>query len=118
MNYWSMKRVRVRVPAVHENLQTLQPPAAVNPVPLILQVCNLDKEQNEPWTDPDNPELLVIVKEPRLEGKDEGRGFERLLESRWSSTRDVKEEIEEGIVPESDVDDRSLEKSVKDTSFV
>lgn len=41
-------------------------------------------------------------------GKEPGRGAERLLESRCSSTRDVRVEIEPVIVPEIVVEDRSL----------
>ena len=98
-------------PASHENLQTLQLPAGVIPDPFMLQVWSFDREQNDPWTDPDKPELFVIDKEARLEGNDGGRGFDRLLESRCSSTRELKEEIDDGIWPESDVDERSLQST-------
>ena len=37
-----------------------------------------------------------------------GRGVARLLESRWSSTSDERDTMDEGMTPEMDVDDRSL----------
>jgi len=41
-------------------------------------------------------------------GKLGGRGGWRLLESRWSSVRELKDDIEEGIVPDKEVLERSM----------
>lgn len=64
--------------------------------------------QNEPWTVPVSPGLLDRVRICKDAGKEPGRGVDRLLESRWSSTSEVNEEMEEGMTPDSEVEDKSL----------
>ena len=44
----------------------------------------------------------------RDEGKVDGRGFASELPSRWSSVRAVKDEMVEGMVPEREVEEKSL----------
>ena len=52
--------------------------------------------------------LLDIVRIWRLDGNDPGSGAERLLESRCSSVSEESEEIDPVIVPEIEVEERSL----------
>ena len=55
-----------------------------------------------------SPVLLDRVRTCSDEGKESGSGLDRLLESRWSSTSEENEEMEEGITPDIEVEDRSL----------
>ena len=96
------------VPVVDGNWQTPQPPGALSPVPCTLQLWRLPKAQKDPDTVPVRPVLLESVRICREEEKVEGSGTERLLESKWSSASEEKEDIEEGMTPEMDVEERSL----------
>ena len=60
---------------------------------------------------PVSPGLLDKVKSCSDEGKESGSGVDRLLESRWSSTSEENEEMDEGITPDIEVEDRSLNKA-------
>ena len=54
------------------------------------------------------PVLFDNVSDISVRGKLDGRGDWRLLESRWSSVREAKDDMEEGIVPAKEVPARSL----------
>lgn len=74
----------------------------------MLQLCRVGSEQNDAVLEPPSPVLLDMEKDASVEGNAGGRGPERLLLSRCSSTREVKEEIVVGTIPESDDADKSL----------
>lgn len=92
-------------------MQTPQPPGALNPVFRMSQFCNLGSEQNDAVLEPPSPVLLDIENDASVEGNEGGSGPAILLLSRWSSTRDVKEEIVVGTMPVREVEDKSLERS-------
>jgi hypothetical protein len=52
--------------------------------------------------------LFEIVKDCRERGKELGTACPRLLLSRWSWVRAVRDEMEGGIEPESELEERSL----------
>lgn len=90
------------------NWQTPHPLGAFKPVSCMLHVCRLPSEQNEPKTGPVRAVLFERDRTCRDDGNKVGRGVARLLESRWSSTSEDKDEIEEGMTPEIEVEERSL----------
>lgn len=52
--------------------------------------------------------LFEIVRDCREGGKEPGTACSRLLLSRWSWVRAARDEIDEGIEPESELEERSL----------
>jgi len=51
--------------------------------------------------------LFEIVRDCRERGKEPGTACSRLLLSRWSWVRTVKDEMDAGIEPESELEERS-----------
>jgi hypothetical protein len=51
--------------------------------------------------------LFEIVRDWRERGKEVGTSCSRLLLSRWSWVRAVRDEMDEGIGPESELEERS-----------
>jgi len=58
------------------------------------------------------PVLFEKLSDTSVRGKLDGKGAWRLLESRWSSVRAVKADIDEGMVPVKEVSDKS--RSLRD----
>jgi hypothetical protein len=76
--------------------------------------CNTDwLLQNEVGIVPFSAVLLVIVSIWRLEGNDDGKGGCRLLLSRWSSLSTDRDEILDGMVPENEFQERSLDQKIR-----
>lgn len=105
--------VRQEVPSDgvhHWNWHDPHAPCALRPVPRMSHVCSPESAQKEvpEETAPESCVLFVSVSVWRDGGKDEGSGFVSELPSRCSSTREVKEEIPEGMEPDREVEDRSL----------
>ena len=104
--------------AVEENWHTPQPLGALRPVFCTSHVWRLPSAQNEPWTAPVRPVLFDSVRIWRGAGNVSGSGVERLLESRCSSTSEEREDIEEGMTPEIDVEERSLNISLDSGNYI
>lgn len=79
----------------------------MSPVPLTSHVWSAPSAQSEPSTDPLRPGLSARSRTCSVAGK-EGSGFVSSLLSRWSSTRAVRDETEDGMVPVMFVEEKSL----------
>ena len=83
-----------------------------------MQFCKLLSEQNDPDTGPESWVFFDNDKICNEGGKDPGRGVERLLSSRCSSFNEVRDAIMAGIVPEIDVEERSLKLCVSEADHL
>jgi hypothetical protein len=97
------KKVQPKVHAPHA-----PPSAGLSPVPWKSHIVSAALLHTSSGTVPDSAELLDSVRSCNPTGNAPGSGGCKLLESRWSSTREKRAEMVEGMAPVMLVAVRSL----------